>query len=70
MTNSGAVVVAMAKRAERQIVLRLREQGALSPGRAVPLTMSRPGGRAALWRLVRSGAVHQSGDRCWLDEDA
>ena len=70
MTNSGAVVVAMAKRAERQIVQRLREQGALSAGRAVPLTMSRPGGRAALWRLVRSGAVHQSGDRCWLDEDA
>jgi acetylornithine deacetylase/succinyl-diaminopimelate desuccinylase-like protein len=70
MTNSGAVVVAMARRAERQIVQRLREQGALSADRAVPLTMSRPGGRAALWRLVRGGAVHQSGDRCWLDEDA
>lgn len=70
MSNSGAVVVAMARRAERQIVQRLREQGALSAGRAVPLTMSRPGGRAALRRLVRGGAVVQSGDRCWLDEDA
>jgi hypothetical protein len=71
MTHSGgAVVVALARRAERQVVQRLRDDGALSADRAVPLVMGRPGGRAALRRLVRSRSVRESGDRFWLDESA
>ena len=71
MTNSGgAVVVAMARQAERRIVETLREHGALSADRAVPLVPSRPGGRMALKRLVRGRSVRESGDRYWLDETA
>jgi len=69
-TSTGAVVVAMARRAERTIIQTLREHGAVSADRAVPLALSRPGGRAALRRLVRSGAVRETGDRHWLDERA
>ena len=68
--SGGAVVVAMARRAERQVVQTLREHGALSADRAVPLALSRAGGRAALRRLVRSRSVRESGDRYWLDEAA
>ena len=70
MTNTGAVVVAMARRAERQVVETLRERGALSPDRSVPLTLRRPGGRAALRRLLRSRSVREADDRYWLDEAA
>lgn len=66
----GAVVVAMARRAERTIVETLREHGAASVDRAVPLAPGRPGGRAALKRLVRRQAVREAGDRYWLDEKA
>jgi acetylornithine deacetylase/succinyl-diaminopimelate desuccinylase-like protein len=66
----GAVVVAMARRAERTIVETLREHGAASADRAVPLVPGRPGGRAALKRLVRREAVREAGDRYWLDEKA
>ena len=69
-SSSGAVVVAMARRAERTIVQTLREHGAASADRAVPLSLSRPGSRAALKRLVRREAVRESGDRHWLDESA
>jgi acetylornithine deacetylase/succinyl-diaminopimelate desuccinylase-like protein len=61
--------VAMARRAERAIAETLREHGALSVDRAVPLSPGRPGGRAALKRLVRREAVRETGDRYWLDED-
>ena len=70
MSSSGAVVVAMARRAERSVVNTLREHGANSTDRAVPLSLSRPGGRAALRRLIRREAVRESGDRYWLDENA
>ena len=69
-SSSGAVVVAMARRAERAVVQTLREHGATSADRAVPLSLNRPGGRAALKRLVRREAVRESGDRYWLDEAA
>ena len=69
-SSSGAVVVAMARRAERAIAETLREHGALSADRAVPLSPGRPGGRAALKRLVRREAVREAGDRYWLDENA
>lgn len=66
----GAVVVAMARRAERAVVDTLREHGATTSDRAVPLSMSSPGRRAALRRLVRGEAIRESGDRYWLDESA
>ena len=69
-SSSGAVVVAMARRAERTLVQTLREHGAVSADRAVPLSPGRPGGRAALKRLVRREAVRETGDRYWLDENA
>lgn len=69
-TSSGAVVVAMARRAERMIVQTLREHGATATDRAVPLSLNRPGGRAALRRLIRAEAVRETGDRYWLDESA
>jgi acetylornithine deacetylase/succinyl-diaminopimelate desuccinylase-like protein len=68
--SSGAVVVAIARRAERTIVQTLREAGATVADRAVPLSTGRPGGRAALRRMVRSGSIRESGDRYWLDESA
>ena len=67
-TSSGAVVASMARRAERAVVSTLREHGAVAADRAVPLSLARPGGRAALRRLVRREAVRESGDRYWLDE--
>jgi hypothetical protein len=70
MSNAGGVVLAMARRAERRIVEALREAGALSPDRAIPLATSGPGGRAALRRLVRRAAVIEAGGRFWLDEAA
>ncbi|WP_200943625.1 MULTISPECIES: M20/M25/M40 family metallo-hydrolase [unclassified Brevundimonas] len=69
-TSGGAVVVAMARRAERTIVQTLREHGATSADRAVPLSVGRPGGRAALRRLTRCDAVRPNGERYWLDERA
>lgn len=69
-SSSTAVIVAMSRRAERAVVNTLREHGATSADRAVPLSMSRPGGRAALRRLVRREAVGERGDRYWLDESA
>ena len=62
--------MAMARRAERTIVETLRAHGAVSADRAVPLSPGRPGGRAALKRLVRREAVRETGDRYWLDESA
>ncbi|MFA4894526.1 M20/M25/M40 family metallo-hydrolase [Brevundimonas sp.] len=44
--------------------------GVTSTDLAGPLSMNRPGGRAALRRLVRREAVPESGDRYWLDETA
>ena len=70
MSSSGGAVVAMARRAERTIVQTLREAGATSADRAVPLSVGRPGGRMALRRLLRREAVRESGDRYWLDERA
>lgn len=69
-TSGGAVVVAMARRAERMVVKTLRDHGATAADRAVPLSLGRPGGRAALRRLIRGEAVRESGDRYWLDESA
>jgi acetylornithine deacetylase/succinyl-diaminopimelate desuccinylase-like protein len=69
-TSSGAVVVAMARRAERTIVQTLREAGAIAADRSVPLSAGRPGRRSALRRLIRTGSVRESGDRYWLDERA
>ncbi|MDP1912017.1 hypothetical protein [Brevundimonas sp.] len=69
-SSGGAVVVAMARRAERAVVQTLREHGATSADRAAPLSLNRPGGRAAVKRLVRREAVRESGDRYWLDEAA
>lgn len=71
MTNTGgAAMVAIMRRAERQVVETLRQHGALSADRAVPLALRRPGGKAALRRLVRSRSVREAGDRYWLDETA
>ena len=68
MANAGAAVVAIQRRAERRLVENLRGQGAVSADRAVPLQVSRPGGQAALRRLIRAEAVRESGDRYWLHE--
>jgi len=69
MTNmTGGVVVAMAKQAERRVVDALRQHGATSAAKAIPLAIARPGGKAALRRLMSGGAVVAAGDRYWLDE--
>ena len=71
MTNTGgAVVVAAARGAERRLARALREQGATSADRAVPLAADRPGGRMAMRRLVRAGAIREADGRHWLDEPA
>jgi len=67
--SGGAVAVAMARRAERMIIETLRQHGAVSTDRAVPLSPGRHLGRAALRRLVRRQAVRENGDRYWLDEN-
>ncbi|MGZ9115288.1 MAG: M20/M25/M40 family metallo-hydrolase, partial [Brevundimonas sp.] len=69
-TSSGAVVVALARRAERTIVQTLREHGATAVDRAIPLSVGRRGGSSALGRLLRTASVRESGDRYWLDERA
>ncbi len=63
-----SVVGAAIARAERRLVRRLREAGALSAGSAVPLGYLRPLERRRLRRLLASGAVQQAGDAYWLDE--
>lgn len=68
-TAGPAVAVAAAQRAERKIVEALRAGGALSADKAMPLVPDRWFGRAALSRLRRRKAVHESGGRYWLDED-
>ncbi|RZJ03467.1 MAG: M20/M25/M40 family metallo-hydrolase [Brevundimonas sp.] len=66
--TGGAVVVAMARRAERKLIETLNHHGATSPDRAVPLTPDRVMGRAALRRMIRGGAIREAGDRYWLDQ--
>jgi hypothetical protein len=68
--TAGAVAVAAARRGERRIVHALRDQGATSQDRAASLVAHRPGGRMALKRLIRGGAVREIDDRYWLDEAA
>jgi len=71
MSNSaGAVVAAMAHNAERRLVETLRQHGALSADRAFPLVVGRPMERSVLQRLIRRGAIRQTGERYWLHEDS
>jgi len=68
--SAGGVAVALAVRSERQLAAMLREAGALSPDRAIPVHPQRRIVRGSLRRLVRSGAVREVGtDSYWLDED-
>ncbi len=67
--TSGAVVAAMSQKAEREIVRRLQEQGAVDRVRAAPLTLDRHIERRALDRMVRGGAVRQAGDLYWFDAE-
>lgn len=71
MSNSaGAVVVAMSRHAEKRIVETLRQHGALSADKAAPLVLGRMMERSVLRRLIARGAVRQTGERYWLDEDS
>jgi hypothetical protein len=65
-----AMMAAMAARTERRLAERLRDADARSAGRAVPLLQDTRMQRRQLARLVRAGAVHQTGDGYWLDEAA
>jgi hypothetical protein len=69
-STGGAVVIAAARNAERRLVRALRDQGATSADHAIPLAASRPGGRMALKRLIRGGAIREADGRHWLDERA
>ncbi|MGZ8456859.1 MAG: hypothetical protein ACXWZ4_09700 [Gemmatirosa sp.] len=64
------MMAAMAARPERRLVERLRDAGAFSHGRAVPLLQDTRSARRQLAHLVHVGAVHQTADGCWLDESA
>jgi hypothetical protein len=65
-----AVIATLAARAERQIAERLRDAGAVSSGRAVPLLADTRIARRQLARLVHAGAVRQTAEGYWLDEPA
>jgi hypothetical protein len=65
-----AVIASLAARAERQLAERLRDAGAVSRGRAVPLISDTRIARRQLERLVHAGAVHEGADGYWLDEPA
>lgn len=70
MSNAGgAVVAAMAMKAEREVVRRLMEKGAVDRTRAIPLTPDSRMQRSALDRLVRGGAVRRNGDLHWFDAE-
>ena len=61
-------VAAAAIRAERQIVDHLRDVGATSPDRAVPLPEMRFVGQRRLARLVAAQVVREDRRGYWLDE--
>ena len=63
-----AAILAASMKAERHIVETLRQAEALTAGAAIAMTPGRMIQRGALRRLVRRGAVRQTGDRYWLDE--
>jgi len=68
--SAGGAAAAVAIRSERRIAALLRDAGALSPDRAIPVHPQRMMVRGALRRLVRAGAVRQAGtDSYWLDGD-
>jgi hypothetical protein len=67
---SGAAVIVLARKAERRIAETLRQHGATRADAAIDLSPPRLRDRNALKRLLRTGSVHQTGDRYWLDERA
>jgi acetylornithine deacetylase/succinyl-diaminopimelate desuccinylase-like protein len=61
MTNSaGAVIAAQRMRAERRMIEALRDAGAFSADRAIPLMPERNLGRLALRGLLRQNAIRQA----------
>lgn len=64
----GLVIWSLAS--ERRIVQRLATFNALDRPAAVPLSVDTPVARYRLWRLLKSGAVVDTGGRYFLDRDA
>ena len=55
---------------EKRIVRRLTSFGAFDRETAAPLSIETPAARFRLWRLLRFGAVVDTGGRYYLDRDA
>jgi len=69
--SAGAAVAAASARAGKRIVQTLRNAGATSPETAIVLVEGRLIQRGALRRLIRGGAVVETGSATWwLDEAA
>lgn len=58
--STGAIVVALARRAERRIVEQLREAGATSPAKTEPLFGLRWTEKRRLRRLLAAGAIREA----------
>ena len=73
MAHTAATTAAIAgaiHQAETRLIATLTRHGALSSDRAVPLAPGKRMDRSTLKRLVKTGVIHTSADRYWLDTAA
>lgn len=70
MGSTGAVIVAVRARREREIVAHFRESGADAPDRAKPFEPHGAFATAVFNKLLKSGAIKQTNGGYWLDTAA